>query len=43
MSAAVGRTFSGVNELSAVISHRFWREELDEASLTGLTLPLNGL
>ena len=43
VNAAVGRTFSGVNELSAVISHRFWREELDEASLTGLTLPLNGL
>jgi predicted permease len=43
VNAAVGRTFSGVNELSAVISHRFWREELKEASLTALTLPLNGL
>ena len=43
VNAAVGRTFTGVNELSAVISNRFWREELNEASLTGLTLPLNGL
>ena len=43
VNAAVGRTFSDVNELSTVISDRFWREELNEASLTGLTLPLNGL
>jgi predicted permease len=41
--AATGRTFDGVNELSAVVSDRFWREELAEASLTGLTVPLNGL
>jgi type II secretory pathway pseudopilin PulG len=40
---AVGRTFNNVNELSALVSHRFWREDLDEASVTGLTLPLNGL
>ena len=40
---AVGRTFNNVNELSALVSHRFWREDLDEAPLTGLTLPLNGL
>ena len=43
VQATVGRTFNDVNELSAVVSHRFWREDLDEASLTGLTLPLNGL
>ena len=41
--AATGRTFTGVNELSAVISDRFWRGELAQASLTGLTIALNGL
>jgi predicted permease len=41
--AASGRTFGAVNELSAVVSDRFWRQELSQASLTGLTVSLNGL
>jgi predicted permease len=41
--AATGRTFSAVNELSAVVSDRFWRQELSQAPLTGLTVALNGL
>jgi predicted permease len=41
--AATGRTFAGVNELSAVVSDRFWRQELSQASLTGSTIALNGL
>ena len=41
--AAAGRTFSAVNELSAVVSDRFWRQELAHAPLTGLTVALNGL
>jgi putative ABC transport system permease protein len=43
VEAAVGRTFTDVNELSAVVSDRFWREPLSEASLTGLTVRLNGV
>lgn len=41
--AATGRTFAGINELSAIVSDRFWRQELAQASLTGLTITLNGL
>jgi predicted permease len=43
VEAAVGRTFTGVDELSAVVSDRFWREQLSEAALTGLSVRLNGL
>ncbi|HLG59699.1 MAG TPA: ADOP family duplicated permease [Vicinamibacterales bacterium] len=43
VTASVGRIFTGVDELSAVVSHRFWREQLSAASLTGLTVRLNGL
>lgn len=41
--AAIGRTFTAGDQLSAVVSDRFWRQELSAASLTGLTLGLNGL
>ncbi len=41
--AATGRTFGAINELSAVVSDRFWRQELSRAPLTGLTIALNGL
>jgi predicted permease len=41
--AATGRTFGEINELSAVVSDRFWRQELAQAPLTGLTVTLNGL
>jgi putative ABC transport system permease protein len=41
--AATGRTFDEADELSAVVSDRFWRVELSQASLTGLTVALNGL
>lgn len=41
--AASGRTFAGVDDLSAVVSHRFWWQELSQASLAGLTIALNGL
>lgn len=43
VGAATGRTFAGANELSAVVSDRFWRQELAQAPLTGLTIALNGL
>lgn len=43
VKAALGRTFGQIDELSTVVSNRFWREELSEASLTGLTVRLNGL
>jgi hypothetical protein len=43
VKAAVGRTFASTDELSAVISDRFWREQLARASLTGLTVRLDGL
>jgi predicted permease len=43
VAAAVGRTFTGVGELSAVVSDRFWRERLAEAPLTGLGVRLNGV
>jgi predicted permease len=41
VAAAVGRTFTGAGELSAVVSDRFWRERLAEASLTGLNVRFN--
>jgi predicted permease len=43
VQAATGRTLSGVTELAAVVSDRFWREELASPSLTGLTVGLNGI
>lgn len=42
--AALGSAFrSGDSRLSVVVSDRFWRERLNGASLTGLTVELNGL
>jgi predicted permease len=43
VKAAVGRTFARGDELSAVVSDRFWREHLSAASLAGLTVRVNGL
>src|SRR5688572_23396037 len=43
VKAAVGRTFASGDDLSAVVSDRFWRERLSEASLAGLTARLNGV
>jgi predicted permease len=43
VEAARGRTFTAVDQPAAIVSDRFWREELGEASLTRLTVPLNGL
>jgi len=41
--AARGRTFTATDELAAVVSDRFWRDHLFEASLAGLAVNLNGL
>ena len=41
VNAALGRTFGGVNDLSAVVSHRFWREELAGAGVSLILYPLS--
>jgi putative ABC transport system permease protein len=42
--AARGRTFrSDERQAAVIVSDTFWRETLNEASLTGLTVTLNGL
>ncbi len=43
VKAASGRTFTGADELSAVVSDRFWREQLSESPLTSLTVRLNSV
>jgi predicted permease len=43
VKAALGRTFTDVHELSAIVSDRFWREQLSAASLTGLEVRFNGV
>jgi predicted permease len=42
-TAAVGRTFAAGEDLSAIVSDRFWREQLSSAPISGLTAQLNGL
>lgn len=41
-AAAIGRTLTATDDTAVVVSERFWRERLGAASLTGLSLRLNG-